>query len=385
MADVIHATLQQVQNLSTGIGRVLRDHQRRLKILEERGGQTNVLEAVLVNGTQLIPNAAKAVNILVPAKVSDLTNDKKFQENVIEQVLVNGVKMPVDDKKRVTVTLPTQTSNLQNDAGYQTSAEVLAAIKANAYVHPSHTAYGSGLYKIVVDNLGHVTSAAKAVKSDITALGIPGQDTVYTHPGYTGHGLGLYKLAVDGQGHVSSVAGVTKGDITALGIPGQDTNSWRGIQNNLSSDSTSDSLSAAMGKALNTSLNDAITRIATCEQKIKAIGGVTEVFLRSLTYKAGAELCGSTVTLATMAADVAFVRFESGNTGSKLLRGSSVYKYAQIYCHSTNDWPSNRILVTFNSDGRITATDDEKLYLLSTYDKNSLSYVGTMYCYQYAV
>ena len=204
MADVIHATLQQVKNLSTGIGRVLRDHQRRLKILEERGGQANVLEAVLVNGTQLIPNAAKAVNILVPAKVSDLTNDKKFQENVIEQVLVNGVKMPVDDKKRVTVTLPTQTSNLQNDAGYQTNAEVLAAIRANAYVHPSHTAYGSGLYKIVVDNLGHVTSAAKAVKSDITALGIPGQDT----------------------------------------------NSWRGIQNNLSSDSTSDSLSAAMGKEL---------------------------------------------------------------------------------------------------------------------------------------
>ncbi len=431
MADVIHATLQQVQNLSTGIGRVLRDHQRRLKILEERGGQTNVLEAVLVNGTQLIPNAAKAVNILVPAKVSDLTNDKKFQENVIEQVLVNGVKMPVDDKKRVTVTLPTQTSNLQNDAGYQTNAEVLAAIKANAYVHPSHTAYGSGLYKIVVDNLGHVTSAAKAVKSDITALGIPGQDTVYTHPkytargtglykiavdalghvsgvtgvtkgditslgipgqdtvythpGYTGHGLGLYKLAVDGQGHVSSVVGITKSDITALGIPGQDTNSWRGIQNNLSSDSTSDSLSAAMGKALNTSLNDAIGRIATCEQKIKAIGQTTEVFLRSLTYKAGKELCGSTVTLATMAADVAFVRFNYSSNEAKLLRGSSVYKYANIYQYSDSSWVGNRILVTFNSDGRITATDDEKLYLSTAFDKNSISYAGTMYCYQYAV
>lgn len=381
MADVIHATLQQVQNLSTGIGRVLRDHQRRLKILEERGGQTNVLEAVLVNGTQLIPNAAKAVNILVPAKVSDLTNDKKFQENVIEQVLVNGVKMPVDDKKRVTVTLPTQTSNLQNDAGYQTNAEVLAAIRANAYVHPSHTAYGSGLYKIVVDNLGHVTSAAKAVKSDITSLGIPGQDTVYTHPGYTGHGLGLYKLAVDGQGHVSSVEGITKSDIMALGIPGQDTNSWRGIQNNLSSDSTSDSLSAAMGKALNTSLNDAIGRIATCEQKIKAIGQTTEVFLRSLTFKAGKEMAGTTVTLATMAADVAFVRFESGNTGAKLLRGSSVYKYADIYRNSDDTWVGNRILVTFNSDGRITATDDEKLYLLTSYGYPS--YVGTMYCYNY--
>ena len=385
MADVIHATLQQVQNLSTGIGRVLRDHQRRLKILEERGGQANVLEAVLVNGTQLIPNAAKAVNILVPAKVSDLTNDKKFQENVIEQVLVNGVKMPVDGKKRVTVTLPTHTSNLQNDARYQTDADVLAAIRANAYTHPSHTAYGSGLYKIVVDSLGHVTSAAKAVKSDITALGIPGQDTVYTHPGYTGHGLGLYKLAVDGQGHVSSVAGITKSDITALGIPGQDTNSWRGIQNNLLSDSTSDSLSAAMGKALNTSLNDAIGRIANCEQKIKAIGQTTEVFLRSLTYKAGAELCGSTVTLATMAADVAFVKFGSGSDEPKLLRGSSAYKYADILYTADGSWVGNRILVTFQNDGRITATDDAKNYLNSFYDASTLRYLGTLYCYQYAV
>lgn len=316
MADVIHATLQQVQNLSTGIGRVLRDHQRRLKILEERGGQTNVLEAVLVNGTQLIPNAAKAVNILVPAKVSDLTNDKKFQENVIEQVLVNGVKMPVDDKKRVTVTLPTQTSNLQNDAGYQTNADVLAAIKANAYVHPSHTAYGSGLYKIVVDNLGHVTSAA----------------------------------------------GITKEDITALGIPGQDTNSWRGIQNNLSSDSTSDSLSAAMGKALNTSLNDAITRIATCEQKIKAIGGVTEVLLGTVVSPAiaGDTLQkGATHTMATFGSEVAFVNI---GTVGKLLRGSSSVNLLWEV-HDDPGSYDHRLYVRwdFTADGRVTATCDGEL------------------------
>ena len=124
-------------------------------------------------------------------------------------------------------------------------------------------------------------------------------------------------------------------------------------------------------------------RIATLESRVNAVAKTTEVFLRSLPYKAGAELCGSTVTLATMAADVAFVRFESGNTGSKLLRGSSMYKYANIYCHSNDNWVGNRILVTFNSDGRITATDDEKLYLLATYDNSSLSYVGNLYCYNY--
>ena len=408
MADVIHATLQQVQNLSTGIGRVLRDHQRRLKLLEERGGEDNVLEKILVNGTQLFPDREKAVRMTIPTKISDLDNDKKFQENVIEQVLLNGTKMPVDSQKRVTITIPTGTNNLVNDAGYQTNADVLAAIRANAYVHPSHTAYGSGLYKIVVDNLGHVTSAAKAVKSDITslgipgqdtvythpkytargtglykiavdalghvsgvvgvskgditALGIPGQDTVYTHPGYTGHGLGLYKLSVDGQGHVSSVAGVTKGDITALGIPGQDTNSWRGIQNNLSSDSTSDSLSAAMGKALNTSLNDVITRIATCEQKIKAIGGVTEVLLGTVVspaIKGDTLQKGATHTMATFGSEVAFVKI---GTVGKLLRGSSkvdllwtVYDDPGEYHHYLY------VRWDFTSDGRVTATCDREL------------------------
>ena len=45
----------------------------------------------------------------------------------------------------------------------------------------------------------------------------------YTHPGYTAKGAGLYRVTVDGTGHVSAAEAVTKGDITALGIPAQDT------------------------------------------------------------------------------------------------------------------------------------------------------------------
>lgn len=44
---------------------------------------------------------------------------------------------------------------------------------ANKYVHPTHTAHStSGLYKITVDALGHVTSATAVDKADITNLGI---------------------------------------------------------------------------------------------------------------------------------------------------------------------------------------------------------------------
>lgn len=47
------------------------------------------------------------------------------------------------------------------------------------YSHPTYNSHSSGLYKISTNNLGHVTGASAVTKSDITALGIPGQDTTY--------------------------------------------------------------------------------------------------------------------------------------------------------------------------------------------------------------
>jgi len=139
------------------------------------------------------------------------------------------------------------------------------------YIHPTATAYEAGLYKVTVNNLGHVTAATAVVKADITALGIPAQDTtydlatttadgllskedfaklegisegankveasgtnghisidgtdttVYTHPSFTAQSAGLYKVTVDANGHVTAATAVVKADITDLGIPAQDT------------------------------------------------------------------------------------------------------------------------------------------------------------------
>ncbi len=52
---------------------------------------------------------------------------------------------------------------------------------ANNYVHPSYTSRASGLYKIVVDATGHISQVAAVTKADITALGIPAQDTTYAN------------------------------------------------------------------------------------------------------------------------------------------------------------------------------------------------------------
>ena len=50
---------------------------------------------------------------------------------------------------------------------------------ANKYEHPTYTAYESGLYKITVDESGHISSVVAVSKDDIVGLGIPAQDTTY--------------------------------------------------------------------------------------------------------------------------------------------------------------------------------------------------------------
>lgn len=60
---------------------------------------------------------------------------------------------------------------------------------ANKYTHPAHTARASGLYKITVDSLGHVTDVSAVQKSDITALGIPSSNTTYGLASASSNGL----------------------------------------------------------------------------------------------------------------------------------------------------------------------------------------------------
>lgn len=78
------------------------------------------------------------------------------------------------------VTIPEAT---ETDAGLMPPSAVtkLKGIDegANKYTHPTHTARASGLYKITVDKLGHVTNVSAVQKSDITHLGIPDSNTTY--------------------------------------------------------------------------------------------------------------------------------------------------------------------------------------------------------------
>lgn len=54
----------------------------------------------------------------------------------------------------------------------------------SSYVHPKHTEHDIGFYKFSNDSLGHVDAAVAVSKKDITALGIPGEDTKYEITSY---------------------------------------------------------------------------------------------------------------------------------------------------------------------------------------------------------
>ena len=114
--------------------------------------------------------------------------------------------------------------------------------------------FATGLYKIATNAEGHVISATAVAKGDITALGVPAQDTTYVDATTSDSGLmsasdktklngiedgannythptsaagakasGLYKVETDANGHVIGAVNVVKSDITSLGIPAQDT------------------------------------------------------------------------------------------------------------------------------------------------------------------
>lgn len=124
----------------------------------------------------------------------------------------------------------------QNNGTWGNWTTLLDSSNYNNY-SPSKTGTGaSGTWGINITGsstscTGNAATASNAskVNGHTVAVDVPSgakfTDTVYSHPTYTAKSSGLYKVTVDGTGHISATTAVTKADITALGIPTQDT--WR--------------------------------------------------------------------------------------------------------------------------------------------------------------
>lgn len=90
----------------------------------------------------------------------------------------------------------------------------------SGYVHPTHDSHTSGLYKITVDELGHVSSATAVTKTDITDLGIPGSDTntTYTLSGAYGSGSNTWVTTLTPSSGSATTSTVPTASTTAYGI-----------------------------------------------------------------------------------------------------------------------------------------------------------------------
>lgn len=126
------------------------------------------------------------------------------QANVIESVKVNGTAL-TPSSKAVDITVPTKTSQLTNDSGYKTTdnnttyslGATASSSNGNAKINltgsdsstKSVTIKGSGATSVTTDASGVVT--------------VSSTNTVYTHPN-SGVTAGTYKsVTVNAQGHVT--------------------------------------------------------------------------------------------------------------------------------------------------------------------------------------
>lgn len=239
----------------------------RVTALENVGAQANVIESIKVNGTaQAITN--KAVDIKIPTKVGDLTNDQKFQTETEVSTAISKAVAAADHLKRKIVAstadidlkaadasqyiymVPKGTAGdadkydeymvingvlekmgdwgvdlsgyVQKETGkglstndYTTAEKTkLGGIEegANKYTHPTHTAAASGLYKTTVDEEGHVTDTIPVTKADITGLGIPAQDTTYVNATQSAAGL----MSADDKTKLDGMSIASDADVTAM-------------------------------------------------------------------------------------------------------------------------------------------------------------------------
>jgi 2-phospho-L-lactate guanylyltransferase (CobY/MobA/RfbA family) len=152
------------------------------------------------------------------------------QANVIETVQVNGSDVAVSDKK-VNITVPTKVSDLSNDSSFQSESQVNAAIKAAVAgsLQPAGSVTFAELPALSADNVNkiyNVTDAfttttsfaeGKGVKypagTNVAIINVGSADSPsYVYDAYTG--------VIDTSGFAEKVKNATEDDIVIFGKDG---------------------------------------------------------------------------------------------------------------------------------------------------------------------
>jgi len=231
--------LRDVQLLGQTIKLKINSLDEKVASLEDVGSQANVIESVKVNGEILAIDENKAVNVVVPTKTSDITNDSTYQtaEEVTATVeaaisksghasfvkvdSVPAVEDAVDNILYLVMNDETGHYDIYAKVGDEVVLIDDTTVDLSDYVTKET---GKGLStndyttaekeKLSQISEGSTKTAASATNGNII---IDGTETkVYEHPAHTAHASGLWKVTVDALGHVSDVASVTTDDITPL-------------------------------------------------------------------------------------------------------------------------------------------------------------------------
>ena len=177
-ASTTYATQTTVNDLSTTVtnqGNTLSTLNTKVDEIIAVGGQPNTIEHVAVNGVRLTPDEDKQVNVVVPTKFTDITDDSGFSD------LISAAKAQADKGVNDAAAAQTTANQAQADvdavevtvgehstiiAGHTTSiSDHSTRITQLEDADTAHTAEYNAL-KAIVD--GHTTSIAG--KAEQTAL-----------------------------------------------------------------------------------------------------------------------------------------------------------------------------------------------------------------------
>lgn len=165
-------------------------------IADDKTGAAAMAKSIGENKTAIETEKGRAEGIEADLQ-SQITNEAKTaraaeKDNADAIAVLNGTsdgsvaKAVADAKTELNVEIDKKVDKVDgkglSDQNYTIDEKTkLEGIEdgANKYIHPSYNVSNSGLYKITVDEFGHVSNVVAVNKEDIVALGIPAQDTTY--------------------------------------------------------------------------------------------------------------------------------------------------------------------------------------------------------------
>ena len=215
----------------------------------DNNADVNIIEKVKVNGSILTPDENKAINIKVPTKTSDLTNNSNFVSDAsyvhidVDSALSGSSSNPVENQAihtalagKLDTTLKGANSGLAElDANGKVPTSQLPSfvddvVEADNYDSLPVEGETGKIYVTLDTNKTYRWSGSAYVEiSESLALGTTSStafrgdygQTAYTHATDSGKlttatAAGMYKVGATAEGHISALTAITAADIEGI-------------------------------------------------------------------------------------------------------------------------------------------------------------------------